>query len=93
MYGEDHMWTYQGYRIALLYGSLDFFTIHRYSIAFFCAHCDPEGKGGHGGQIYTSTFCHDEAMERAQKFNHYCPTCGRKIDYNHIVKNFKNTLC
>lgn len=25
MYGEDHMWTYQGYRIALLYGSLDFF--------------------------------------------------------------------
>ena len=64
-----------------------------YSIAFFCANCDPEGKGGHGGQIYTSTFCHDEAMERAQKFNHYCPTCGRKIDYNHIVKNFKNTLC
>lgn len=37
MYGEDHMWTYQGYRIALLYGSLDFFSkIHRYSVAVEC---------------------------------------------------------
>ena len=37
MYGEDHMWTYQGYRIALLYGSLDFFIyIHRYSINAEC---------------------------------------------------------
>lgn len=47
------------------------------------------GMGGKGGSIYTSTFSHDEAIARAQKFNHFCPTCGRKIDYNNIVKDFK----
>lgn len=60
-----------------------------YEVHLFCAHCDPEGMGGKGGSIYTSTFSHDEAIARAQKFNHFCPTCGRKIDYNNIVKDFK----
>lgn len=60
-----------------------------YEVHLFCAHCDPEGMGGKGGSIYTSTFSHDEAITRAQKFNHFCPTCGRKIDYNNIVKDFK----
>lgn len=38
MYGEDHMWTYQGYRMRFAAVALIFYTTHKYSVAVEC-HC------------------------------------------------------
>lgn len=53
-------------------------------VCLFCSHCDPEGKGGNGGIIYTAGFDFDHAVENAQKTQHFCPTCGRSINYDNI---------
>lgn len=61
-------------------------------ICLFCSHCDPEGKGGNGGIICTTEFDFDHAVENAQKTQHFCPTCGRSIDYNNIKEKYNRAL-
>ena len=56
-------------------------------IILFCAHCNPEGKGGNGGIIFSTD--HNFDTVRTQALNakrFFCPTCGRKINYGNIVE-------
>lgn len=53
-----------------------------YDVAFFCATCDPYGKGGHGGNI--ENYKHDDWQEKMPEYHMYCPTCGKVLDWNDI---------
>lgn len=56
-------------------------------VVLFCAHCDPEGKGGNGGNIFSANYSFGSICEQAQNTKRFfCPTCGRKINYEHIIK-------
>ena len=54
-------------------------------VTLFCSTCDPTGEGGHGGIIYSTDMFFDDVMKDAKMTQHFCPTCGRKIDYSNIV--------
>lgn len=58
----------------------------------FCRHCDPKAEGCHGGIIYSSTILTDIA-ETAKQHQHYCPTCGRRLNWENPIETVWGRWC
>lgn len=60
------------------------------NVVCFCEHCDPEGKGEQGGLLKSF---HKDDDGFLKKDIHYCPTCGRTVNWNQMTIRHYQQQC